>query len=172
MRTCERPKRRPARQSGFAYVLLLIAVSVIGVATASSISLGSTMARRGAEEQLLAIGAEYEQALRSYGGLPVSAVSASPGRGPRALEELLKDPRAPEVRRHLRKVYADPLTGKAEWGLIRDELGTIVGIYSLAGGAPIKQSGFEARWKDFQNAATYKDWVFGAAVPRTSGISH
>jgi hypothetical protein len=41
----------------------------------------------------------------------------NPG-APLHLEELLQDPRHPGIQRHLRKIYLDPVTGKAEWGLI------------------------------------------------------
>ncbi len=147
-------------------MLLLIAVAIIGVAASASLSMGSTMARRDAEQQLLAVGAEFQQALRSYAGLPYGAGAVSPGRGPKTLDELLKDPRAPGVRRHLRQLYADPLTGKPDWGIVRDELGTIAGVYSQAAGVPIKQAGFEAPWAHFENARTYKEWVFGMGAAR------
>jgi len=35
------------------------------------------------------------------------------------LEELLEDPRFPNTVRHLRKPFADPMTGQAEWGLAK-----------------------------------------------------
>lgn len=153
MRTGSRFARR--REGGFAYMLLLVAVAVIGVAAASSVSLGSTLARRDAEQELLAIGAEFERALVSYGGVAPGA------RGPRTLEELLADPRSPQVRRHLRQVYADPLTGKSDWGLVRDSQGFIVGVYSLAEGTPIKRRGWPAHRAAFEEQESYAGWVFG-----------
>lgn len=160
-----RSGRRAVRsQRGFAYVLLLVSIGVIGVAAAGAVSLGSTMARRDAEEQLLAIGAEFERALYSYAGVPqgLPAGPVPPNvHGPRELEELLKDPRVPGVRRHLRQVYEDPLTGKAEWGLVRDSQGFITGIYSLAEGQPIKRSGWPQRWTTFEGQEAYAGWVFG-----------
>jgi type II secretory pathway pseudopilin PulG len=151
-------------QRGFAYILLLVTIAVIGVAAAGAVSLGSTMARRDAEEQLLAIGAEFERALYSYAGMPqgLPAGPVPPNvRGPRELEELLKDPRVPGIRRHLRQVYADPLTGKAEWGLVRDSQGFITGVYSLAEGRPIKASEWPERWRRFGGQEDYRGWVFG-----------
>jgi hypothetical protein len=50
--------------------------------------------------------------------------------------------RMPGTRRYLRQLYADPLTGRREWGLIRDALGSIQGVYSLADGRPIRRQGF------------------------------
>jgi len=154
-----------SRQTGFAYLLVLLAVALISLAATAAVSLGSTMARCDAERELLAIGEEFEIALRSYAGIPIAAPNGviSAGRGPRSLDELLKDPRVPGVRRHLRQLYADPLTGKQEWGLVTDSQGFIVGVYSLAEGRPIKQGGFVAKWAHFDEAASYRQWGFGAA---------
>ena len=156
-----------ACQTGFAYVLLLISVAVIGIAASASVNLGSQMARRDTEQSLLAIGNEFEQALRSYAGVPMDAVldsNANVGlgaRGPRTLEDLLKDPRSANTRRHLRQIYADPMTGRAQWGLVKDPSGFIVGMYSLDDGKPIKQTGFASKWAHFEGAVDYSVWVFG-----------
>jgi type II secretory pathway pseudopilin PulG len=158
-------------QEGFAYVLLLIAVAVIGIVAGNSLSLGSLVSRHHAEQSLLAIGGEYEAALRSYSGIG-AALNAPNSRGPRSLEDLLKDPRSPSIRRHLRQVYADPLTGKEEWGLVKDSAGFIVGIYSMAEGQPIKRSGFEARQAHFEDAPNYRAWIFGLPeAPRIAATS-
>jgi len=161
MRIGDKAMRRP--QAGFAYVLLLLAVALISIAATAAVSLGATMARRDAERELLAIGVEFQQALRSYAGVPVGAVTPTSGHGPRTLEDLLKDPRVPGIRRHLRQLYADPLTGKSEWGLVRDAQGRIAGVHSLAEGTPIRQSGFEPQLTAFENAESYRQWVFGLA---------
>jgi len=159
MRTGDSPVRRT--QGGFAYVLLLLAVALISIAATAAISLGATMARRDAERELLAIGAEFQQALRSYAGVPIGAIGPAAERGPRSLEDLLRDPRVPGVRRHLRQLYADPLTGKNEWGLVTDAQGLISGVYSLAEGTPIKRSEFAPQWMRFEEAGSYREWVFG-----------
>ncbi len=152
---------------GFAYVLLLLGIAVLALGTSAALQLSAESGRRQAEQALLFVGGEFERALYSYAGLPVAATG--PGalggtlmaRGPRTLEELLKDPRVPGVRRHLRQLYADPMTGKPEWGVVRDPAGFIVGIYSPAKGQPIKQMGFPARQAHFEEATSYAQWVFG-----------
>lgn len=80
---------------------------------------------------------------------------------PASLDELLKDERFPGIRRHLRKVFVDPMTGKAEWGLVQVS-GRIVGIHSLSAAVPIKQAGFEGDEQTFTGAQSYSEWVFGA----------
>lgn len=149
------------RQNGFAYILLLVSIAVIGIVASSSLSVGALVSRRDAEQNLLTVGMEFEQALRSYAGIPGKAINVPIARGPRTLEELLKDPRSPAVKRHLRQIYADPLTGKAEWGLVKDPAGFIVGVYSLAEGTPIKRTGFDGVQTHFEEATSYSGWAFG-----------
>jgi type II secretory pathway pseudopilin PulG len=153
------PSGRPA-QAGFAYLLLLIVIALIGIAASASLSAGATISRRDSERELLALGLEFQQGLRSYAGAP-AAVTQLAGSGPRNLEDLLRDPRAAGIRRHLRQVYHDPLTGKNEWGLVRDKQGNIIGIYSIAAGRPIKRTGFETALGGFDEAESYRQWVFG-----------
>lgn len=148
---------------GFAYLLLLLAIALTGLAASATIQFGATMSRRDAERQLLAIGIEFQQALRGYAGVPAGALVAATAAGPRSLDDLLKDPRVPGVRRHLRQVYADPLTGKQDWGLVRDSRGVIVGMYSVAEGQPIQRTGFAHSLPGFDEAPSYRQWVFAGS---------
>ena len=147
---------------GYSYVLLLAAVALLGLAASASISLGATIARRDAEKHLIHVGLEFQRALRSYAGLPVAGGMRTDSlHGPKTLEELVKDNRAAGVRRHLRQIYADPLTGSTEWGLVKDRNGFIVGVHSLARGRPIQQEGFDSSLVGFAGADRYSKWVFG-----------
>jgi len=162
MRNGRRLTRRHRAQTGFAYVLLLVAVAMIGLAASASITLGSALARRDAELHLLAIGMEMQNALRSYVGISSSSQVRPVGlNGPRNLEVLLKDPRSLGVRRHLRQIYDDPMTGTSDWGLVKDSEGFITGVYSLAQGQPIRRERFEPVLTGFNQAGSYKQWVFG-----------
>ncbi len=105
-------RRLPAR--GFTYLGLLILLAVLGLVGAAGLKMGTLMQRAAAEEELLEIGAQFQDALRSY------AAATPPGQKtqPATLQDLLKDPRFPNPRRHLRKIFVDPVTGSAEWGII------------------------------------------------------
>lgn len=98
-----------------------------------------------------------------------SAIRNDPLGYPASLEDLLKDNRFPGVRRHLRKIFVDPMTGKAEWGLVKVS-GRIVGIHSLSTKVPIKQAGFDGDDHVFTGSRSYAGWVFGPgsqmAVPQ------
>jgi type II secretory pathway pseudopilin PulG len=147
-----------ARQCGFAYVLLLLALAIVSLVAATSLALGATMARRSAEQELLAIGREYENAMTRYQMATPAGVLV---RAPKSLAELLRDPRYPMPKRYLRKAYADPMTGEDAWGAVRAPDGTIICVYSLSKGAPIQQAGFTDRWVGFNKAKSYADWCFG-----------
>lgn len=148
---------------GFAYLSLLITIAIIGIAAAATFKVGSVLQRRFAEEELLAIGSEFRRALLSYS----SATPAGQSNYPQTLEALLKDPRYPNVRRHLRKLYYDPLTGSQKWGIVMSPDGKgITGVYSLAPGAPIKVGNFETIYQSFEDKTTYADWIFTSIPPQ------
>ena len=148
-------KRRQGISGGFTYVGLLMFLAILGIAATASVTLGGLVERKSAEDELLRIGAEYRRALQSY-------ANSGGNRYPPSLQELLKDSRFPATRRHLRQLYADPVTGRDEWGLITAPEGGIVGIYSLSTSQPIKVQGFDAEFADFSEAKTYRDWIFSA----------
>ncbi|WP_229505269.1 type II secretion system protein [Massilia mucilaginosa] len=148
---------RLARAHGFTYLGLIILVTVIGLVGAASLKVGSLMQRAAAEEELLAIGAAFSDALRSY------AAATPPGQPqqPPTLQELLKDPRFPGTRRHLRKIFVDPITGKAEWGVmyVGDKQG-VLGVYSLSDAPPLKVGNFDARFLNMENKSKLSEWKF------------
>lgn len=155
-----RKQAHPSRRDGgFTYLGLLILVAVIGIASAAALQVGSALQRRAAEEELLEIGAEFRNALISY----ANATPAGQKRSPSSLQDLLKDPRYPKPLRHLRKFYADPMTGKEEWGLIEALDGSgIIGVYSLSDAKPIKVGNFETAFQGFEGKTSYRGWKFAA----------
>jgi type II secretory pathway pseudopilin PulG len=150
--------RAPCKAAGFTYLGILIFVAILGIASAATIRVGVLLERRAAEEQLLAIGMEFRNALVSY----ANATPVGQPRLPNKLEDLLKDPRYPNVRRHLRKIYDDPLTGKPEWGTVTVSGSPgIAGVYSLSESKPIKIGNFEASFRGFEGKESYREWIFG-----------
>lgn len=145
------------KSSGFAYVFLLLSISVIGFAAAAANEVGAVQSRRSTEALLLAIGTEFQSALESY----AAATPVGQPTTPSSLKDLLEDPRYPLIRRHLRKIHVDPLTGEAEWGLVREPQGRIIGVFSLAPGNPIKQTGFPVWQNHFEEKNSYSRWIFG-----------
>lgn len=146
---------------GFTYVGLLILIAIIGIASAATMQVGSVLQRREAEQELLAIGSEFQNALISY----ANATPAGQLRAPKTLQDLIKDQRNPKPQRHLRKLYVDPITGKEEWGTVHSPDGAgIIGVYSLSEASPIKIGNFDVAFKGFEDKTSYRDWKFIAVV--------
>jgi len=145
---------RPER--GFTYIGVLVLVVLVGIALASAGEVWHTMQQREKEQELLFIGHQFRLALKRY------AIS-TPGKARRAplhLEELLRDPRYPGIRRYLRKIYLDPLTGRPEWGLMTGPGGEIYGVHSLSEDEPLKKDHFDLADKHFEGSMKYSNWVF------------
>ena len=146
-----------AAEAGFTYLGVLLLIAVSSIALGATVTLWSTQALRERERDLLWVGSQYAQALRSY-------YRSSPGLAqyPQTLDDLLEDPRYPGIKRHLRRLYPDPITGSDDWGLLRSIDGRITGVYSRSDAAPFKQTGFAAQWSDFEGLTHYTDWQFVA----------
>jgi len=126
-----------ARQLGFSYLAVLFIVAVLAASLAATSELRETSAKREKERELAFIGHQYSQALTSY-------YHQSPGgfkELPKKIDDLLKDSRFVSTKRHLRKRFADPVTG-GDWGVVQDEGGRISAVYSMSGGAVLQTTVF------------------------------
>jgi type II secretory pathway pseudopilin PulG len=149
------------KQRGFTYLGILISVAVIGAGLAAFAELASHAAQREKEAELLFRGNAFRAAIASY--------YSKESRYPQSLEQLLEDKRYPMPVRHLRKLYADPMTGEANWGLLEAPGGGVMGVHSRSGSRPIKTGNFRLPDQDFEQAESYADWKFfhqPAATPR------
>lgn len=133
----------------------MFAVALAGVALAGAGQVWKTEGRREKEKELLFIGEQFRLAIGSY-------YENSPGakRYPDSLEKLLSDNRFPTVRRHLRKIFYDPMTGVAEWGLISRPGVGVIGVHSLSTLKPLKRANFHERYAAFSGADSYREWKF------------
>ncbi len=150
MPTCER---------GYTYIVVLVLLAVLSLAAALTLQVAQTNAQRSGESELLAMGREFERAFASY--YRQSPVGAR--RFPERLEDLTRDPRVLGVRRHLRRVYADPLSGQP-WGTIPAPGGGIMGVYSTAPGSPYREdvaSTLPAPSAASGSSGGYAEWRFG-----------
>jgi type II secretory pathway pseudopilin PulG len=157
------------RSRGFTFLGLLVAITVVGFSLAEAGNTWSNIQRREREQELLKVGDKIRMAIGNY-------YNQSPGmvkQYPPNLEVLLKDDRFPTPKRYLRKLYADPLTGRTLWGVLEAPSGGVMGVYSLSTGKPFKTKGFPERFKTFENRKYYMQWIF-AYVPEldtTAGLS-
>lgn len=152
---------RARRPRGYTYLGVLIAVALAGVALVGTAQLWSTASRREKEAELLFIGDEFRRAIAMY-------YDSSPGakQFPKSLEELLQDKRYPVVRRYLRRNYADPMTGRPDWGIVKGPGDTIMGVYSTSAREPLKRANFPPDYSAFERAERYSDWRFAYSTTR------
>lgn len=141
---------------GFTYIGVMLLVALMGITLAAAGQVWHTLQQREKEQELLFVGHQFRLALKRY----ADHSPAKSRRSPLHLEELLLDPRHPGVRRHLRTIYTDPVTGKAEWGLITGPGGEIYGVHSLSDDEPLKKHQFELADEHFKDSMKYSDWVF------------
>jgi hypothetical protein len=141
--------------------------------SALSVQKGVALHQSEKEQQLLLVGYAYEKAIIEYTKTANSNsnTSANTTQGPSNLQDLIKDPRYPGIKRYLRKLYADPMAGTPEWGLVKAANGNIIGVYSTDNRQPTKKTGFDAVHNSFDNAKSYSQWVFGLPQARLTNTS-
>ena len=154
--------------SGFGYLMLLFAMGAIGLMLAGAGQVWHTSVQRDKEADLLFVGNEYRQAIASYyessntiqSSNGTAGAGAAAGQYPRSLQDLLEDRRFLVTKRHLRKLYHDPMTNDPEWGLVRAG-DRITGVYSRSQAAPLRKNHTGIN-ESFNGAERYGDWVFSA----------
>lgn len=146
------------KQRGFTYLTALFMVAILAGGLALAGEVWHTSAAREKEAELLFIGHQYRKAIERY------YLSGPQRQYPRALEDLLKDPRRPGAERYLRKLYPDPVTGKA-FALVKAPDGGILGVHSPSEDKPFKTGGFKVRDAAFEGKSKYSDWKFVHALP-------
>ena len=150
------------RQDGFTYLGLLFAIALMGATLALTGVVWHTVQQREKERQLLFVGQQFRQALAAYYNRSTGTVKQFP----KALDELLKDPRQLTSQRYLRRIYRDPMTGQTEWGLVKTTDDRIMGVYSLSEDEPIKRGNFREADKEFEGKTKYADWRFVYTAPQ------
>lgn len=142
-------------ESGFTYLGMLFAIVVIGITLAVTGQVWSTASKREKEEELIFRGNEIRKAIGRY-------YEESPGAKiyPRGIEDLIKDNRHPVIKRHLRRFYSDPFTGKQDWALIKAQDNAIMGVKSRSEKEPLKQANFQKELEAFNGKTKYNEWEF------------
>ena len=152
---------RYAANRGYTYVGLLIFVALFSLISAGTLRVGVTAQRRVAEQELLERGLALTRALESY----ARATPAGQSAYPKVIDDLLRDSRYQKtVIRHLRRIDVDPITGRAEWGVVMTEdKRWVIGFHSLSDQKAWRRD-FPPPFDDFSDKPFYRDWVFAAGL--------
>ncbi|TXI17477.1 MAG: hypothetical protein E6Q62_08945 [Nitrosomonas sp.] len=161
----------PRLENGFVYLWALYSVVLAGVIMAGAAQLWQTKSQRQKEAELLFIGEEFRKAIMSY-------YNSGNKQFPDSLEDLLRDERLPNVKRHLRKIYVDPMTNTTEWGLVDEsQLSSMTpasGANQAAGtnqSTGANQQSSAANPASGTNQATGSNPLSGSNQPASSGLS-
>jgi type II secretory pathway pseudopilin PulG len=148
-------------EQGVAYLALLIVIAIVGVGVGAAGTLWHEASQREKERELLFVGEQFRRAIQQYYESGVVEKKYPP-----TLEALLKDSRFPGTRRHLRKIYCDPMSGRAQWGLLRASDGGIMGIHSLRDDVIARQrTNFPGSLAGLEGKSRTSEWQF-TYVPR------
>ena len=138
---------------GFTYIGLLIAVAIMGIMLSAAGPLWSITSKREKEVELIFIGHQVRGAISRY-------YSAGGFRYPPELADLVSDERSAVPRHFLRQIYRDPMTGQADWQIIRAADGGVMGIASSSKAKTMKRANFEPLEAGFADMECYCDWQF------------
>lgn len=141
------PMQGRRAQGGFTYLMLIWWVAISGVMLAALADNWSHAMRRQREAELVFRGEQIRKAIESYHQV---IVPGGASQWPTQLEDLLEDRRGPVVVRHLRRLWPDPITGEATWGLLKEGSG-IKGVYSTSSAKPLAAP---------EGVSQYKLWLF------------
>jgi type II secretory pathway pseudopilin PulG len=157
MRAGDRAGNSPSR--GFTYVIVLLLVALLSLGLSITGPRWADAAQREREDELVRIGTLYAQAITRYR-------EASPGslkQYPASLDNLLLDNRFVGTRRHLRRLYTDPLVPGRPLGIVRGADGSVRGVFSTSEAQPLRRTPLQIDGlAEMPPAAQYNQWVFMA----------
>lgn len=149
---------------GFTYLWLLFIVAAGATGLAALGQRATATMQREREAELIFRGQQIQNAIATYWQLSPGAAKELP----RTLAELLEDRRGPTVVRHLRQLYADPFTGKADWVLLVTEEGRIQGVQSRSHREAMRTTEFQTTRPG--KPARVSDRKFAVAVESTAAV--
>jgi type II secretory pathway pseudopilin PulG len=149
--------RLSGNQRGGILLFLLVAVTILGLSAGMAGSTWTSIVQRAKEQDLLWKGDRIRKAIGSY--YETKGTPGTPLRYPQSVDDLLRDNRSLNARRHLRQPYLDPMTGE-DWEWIKAPEGGIKGVRSTSKKKPFKMDGFSEDNKNFAGMWQYRDWEF------------
>ncbi len=152
-----------ASQRGAILLLLMVMVVVLGLAASMAGQSWRSTMQRAREAELLWRGQQYQRAIAGYYTTKFGPQQMFPAK----LEDLLRDPRFPQIVRHLRKLYNDPMTGE-EWQPVMDSAKRIIGVRSSSDLEPFQKDGFPKGLDTLQGKSSYREWEFVFVPPKKS----
>jgi hypothetical protein len=117
---------KPHYFKGFAYMVMLFLLAIIGVSLGVVSQDSDTLLKREKELDWVFVGKQYQRAIASYYQQSPEGIKTLPHN----LEELIEDKRFIKPKHHLRKNYGDPANFNQAWNLILNEQNQLTGVRS------------------------------------------
>ncbi len=155
-----RTSHRRRSQSGFTFVALLVVIFVVALGLSAAGPRWREQSQREQERELMRVGVLYARALADFRENSPGSLKTYP----RSLDELVLDSRFLGVRRHLRRLYPDPLDPARPWGVVRDIDGYIVAVYSQSPDEPVAAGPVDLDYLVLAPARHYSDWKFSPPI--------
>lgn len=149
---------------GFVLIGMFMLIMLSGLVMAEASMRWQAQVLREREQELIKVGLAYRDAIGRYYNQTPGVVKTYPP----TLEALHEDTRFPTARRHLRKMYVDPITQREGWGIVEAPSGGIMGIYSLSDKPPFKSKGYRGNLEHLNNKRYYGEWYFVYVPPPIS----
>ncbi len=160
--------KRPAltRQRGATYLLLLFILALLAAGSATWAERWQVAMQRERETELLFRGQQLRDALQHFHDHTPEGAAPWPAQ----LDELLLDARHQPPVVHLRRLYADPFSGRPDWALLRNAQGGIVGLHSSVDRPALRRQGLPTgvHASHGPNPKT-SDWQFMTIATQPSG---
>ena len=138
---------------GYTYLVVIVAVMIMGIFAQVVTVSSQHLKRQDREAELIFRGMAYVRAIESY----YLAKKDKP-MFPRDLEDLESDGRF-LYKRHIRKLYIDPITN-SDWQIIRSVDGGIAGVASSSSLEPLKKNNFPLELNALTGSEKYSEWFF------------
>lgn len=155
--------KRPPQglQRGATYLLLLFILALLAAGAATWAERWQVAAQRERETELFFRGLQLRDALQHFHDHTPEGAAAWPAQ----LDDLLRDARHQPPAVHLRRLYADPFSGRPDWVLLRNAEGGIVGLHSSVDRPALRRHGLPqgVTASDGPNPKT-SDWQFLAVA--------
>ena len=145
-------------QKGFTYILALSVVMIMGIMLGMVGQSWKIIKKREMEKELIYRGSQIKEAIEKWYAPKPGQHVATPLND---LKFLVDDPRQQRRVHWLRRLYEDPMTGKADWRIIKDPNKGITGVASTSEEAPLKMD-----FSDIPSLVTltgkkkYSEWEF------------
>jgi hypothetical protein len=117
---------KPHYFKGFAYMVMLFLLAIIGVSLGVVSQDSDTLLKREKELDWVFVGKQYQRAIASYYQQSPEGIKTLP----QNLEQLIEDKRFIKPKHHLRKNYGDPSNFNQAWNLILNEQNQLIGVRS------------------------------------------